>query len=48
MLAVRRAGVSVAANTLRRAGLIDYQHGGIIVLNRLGLEDARLRMLWDN
>jgi len=40
MLAVRRAGVSVAANRLRRAGLIDYQRGEITVLDRPGLEGA--------
>lgn len=38
MLGVRRAGVSVAANTLRQAGLIDYRRGTMVVLDREGLE----------
>lgn len=38
MLGVRRAGVSVAANTLRHAGLIDYRRGTMVVLDRAGLE----------
>jgi CRP-like cAMP-binding protein len=38
MLGVRRAGVSVAANTLKQAGLIDYRRGTIIVRDRKGLE----------
>jgi CRP-like cAMP-binding protein len=38
MLGVRRAGVSVAANTLRQAGLIDYRRGTMVVLDRKGLE----------
>jgi CRP-like cAMP-binding protein len=39
MLGVRRAGVSVAANTLRQAGLIDYHRGTMIILDRPGLEN---------
>lgn len=38
MLGVRRAGVSVAANTLKQAGLIDYRRGTMVVLDRAGLE----------
>jgi Mn-dependent DtxR family transcriptional regulator len=40
MLGTRRAGVSVAASSLREAGLIDYSRGEVIMLNRKGLEDA--------
>jgi CRP-like cAMP-binding protein len=39
ILGVRRAGVSVAANTLRQAGLIDYHRGTMIILDRSGLEN---------
>lgn len=38
MLGVRRAGVSVAANSLRQQGLIDYHRGDIVVVDRLGVE----------
>ncbi len=40
MLGTRRAGVSVAASSLREAGLIDYSRGQVVMLNRKGLEDA--------
>ncbi len=38
MLGTRRVGVTVAAGTLREAGLIDYGRGVIQILDRPGLE----------
>jgi CRP-like cAMP-binding protein len=38
MLATRRSGVTVAAGTLRKSGLIDYTRGHIKILDPLGLE----------
>ena len=40
MLGSRRAGVSVAANDLREAGLISYTRGRVTVIDRPGLEAA--------
>jgi CRP-like cAMP-binding protein len=40
MLGVRRAGVSVAAAVLQKAGAIAYAHGRVAVLDRAGLEAA--------
>ena len=40
MLAVRRASITIAARLLQKAGLIDYAHGRITILDRAGLEAA--------
>lgn len=40
MLGVQRTGVSVAANALKSAGLIDYAHGQVTITDRTGLESA--------
>jgi Mn-dependent DtxR family transcriptional regulator len=40
MLGVERPTVSLAAQTLKRAGLIEYSRGRVTILDRLGLESV--------
>ncbi|WNZ27192.1 Crp/Fnr family transcriptional regulator [Leptolyngbya sp. NK1-12] len=40
MLGVRRAGVSVVASTIQRAGFISYKRGKMTILDRDGLESS--------
>jgi CRP-like cAMP-binding protein len=40
LLGVRRAGVTVSALVLQRAGLIAYSRGRLIIRDRAGLEEA--------
>lgn len=40
MLGTRRASVTVAARSLQKAGIIDYERGLVTILNRKRLEEA--------
>lgn len=40
MLGARRSGVTIAAAALQQAGFIRYAYGHIVILNRVGLEEA--------
>ena len=40
MLGTRRTTVTEVAGSLQRRGLIEYQRGTVIVINRVGLEEA--------
>lgn len=48
MLGVRRVGVTLAANDLRRAGLISYTRGQLHVLDRTALEQHACGCYADN
>lgn len=40
MLGVRRSSVTLVAEKLRHAGMIDYRSGYVTILDRMGLEEA--------
>jgi hypothetical protein len=40
MLGVQRARVSVTANLLQKAGLINYRHGQVTITDRAGLQES--------
>lgn len=40
MLGISRPTVTIVAGTLRKAGLIEYRHGSMTILNRFGLESG--------
>jgi CRP-like cAMP-binding protein len=40
MLGVQRSGVSIVANLLKKAGLIEYTRGRVTIMDRSGLEEA--------